>query len=372
MTTNGLSSHHKSAHKSRDQDPKPSTSRANNNEKPGPSSKVEPSSNVEEGFKCRSCGEQYPNRGELYRHRLNQHGGGDDLQEYPWENNQAPWQEDSGEDALLRYEYKTNEGHILRRGVEGQIRSDYNFPTNDLKGGVEELMTHVRDIFNRQTTTFKLNLSLGYILRNSASDNYRYFIAHNNITLLETNSTVTSVRDLRRIRQRLEDIDISTYAHKERPNTEWKVILVTNVVFHIYRTSFPLGHGEMPDFIKQSKVIVTLDKNQNNKVYNDNLCAFRCLATYHNQTNLPESVKSYYEKWCDYMSALNVHLPENPKKYEGIELEDFPNFEKCFHLQITVCKLIESGTVIPRYHPTTDYNDRLYMNIYKGSFQFYH
>ena len=190
MTTNGLCSHHKSAHKSQDQDPKPSTSRVNDNEKPCPSSKVETSSNAEEGFKCRSCGEKYPNRGDLYRHRLNQHSGGDDLQEYPWEINQAPWQEDSGEDALLRDEYKTNEKHILRLGVEGQIRSDYDFPTNDLNGGVEELMTHVRDIFNRQTNTFKLNLSLGYIMRNTASGNYRYFIAHNNITLLETNSTI--------------------------------------------------------------------------------------------------------------------------------------------------------------------------------------
>ena len=66
------------------------------------------------------------------------------------------------------------------------------------------------------------------------------------------------------------------------------------------------------------------------------------------------------------MLKLNKNLPENSYEYRGIEFEDFPDFEKCFNIRVTVCELIESGSVIPRYHPSTRYNDKIYLNVFNG------
>ena len=53
---------------------------------------------------------------------------------------------------------------------------------------------------------------------------------------------------------------------------------ITNIVYYVYPTGFPLGQGQLPEFIKKSRSNIGLEKNAQRQYYNDNLCAFRCLA----------------------------------------------------------------------------------------------
>ena len=96
------------------------------------------------------------------------------------------------------------------------------------------------------------------------------------------------------------------------------------------------------------------------------MCAFRCLALHRKQNHIEESVKLYYQQWKQYLSDnCERIIPESMKRYDGVELHELPHFERCFEIMVTVCELKEDGVVIARYHPTTRFQDNLYMNMHK-------
>ena len=41
--------------------------------------------------------------------------------------------------------------------------------------------------------------------------------------------------------------------------------MVTNILYHLYPTGFPLGNGSLPDFVKKSHVIISLESNENGR-----------------------------------------------------------------------------------------------------------
>ena len=67
----------------------------------------------------------------------------------------------------------------------------------------------------------------------------------------------------------------------QHPSTSWKVRFVTNTTFYLDKL---LGAGligdtrvGLPDYISNYRYVVGMDKN-NGRVFEDNLCFFRCLA----------------------------------------------------------------------------------------------
>ena len=114
-----------------------------------------------DSYKCGTCDEHFSNKRELYLHRQLQHGGGitgdtsglnrtsstsasNKQENFSLEN--PPWENEEGEitDRLLKDVYEANLGHILRRNEIGKVLRHYNFPTENLKGGVQEIMNHKR------------------------------------------------------------------------------------------------------------------------------------------------------------------------------------------------------------------------------------
>jgi len=320
-------------------------------------------------YKCRTCACNFPSRRELYRHHATQHGRGG-LQQVPWEG-VAPWEDEDGQTVDAGWEgiYNENRTHILRPHEDGAVRSEFNFPTNDFEGGIKEMMNALRSVFKQQSEAFKLNISLGLILKNKETDEYRYFIPYNNTSLFEENQTVTSIHSLQNIEQLLRNMDIEDYAHKQRPDTKWRVHMITNMMMFVYKTSFPLGHGLLPSYIKNKKSIIGLDVDLHchNKPYEDHLCAFRCLAVHHNQGRMEEAVQVYYDQWRGYMveEGRHTNIPEDSSEFSGVDMKQLPHFERCFNLRVTVCRLDESGAVTPVYHPTTTFKDRMYLNIFE-------
>ena len=52
---------------------------------------------------------------------------------------------------------------------------------------------------------------------------------------------------------------LDDYALRQRPNTKWKSVFVTNVVFDVYITTYTLGKGnsvKLPNWLKQKKSIL--------------------------------------------------------------------------------------------------------------------
>ena len=300
----------------------------------------------------------------MYHHKQLQHGRGGTLQNPPWTDGTAPWIEDGEIDESLRETFRVNEGHILQDNAAGKMRTDYNFPTNNLSGGIGEVMNRVREVFRNENNVFRLNLAFGLILRNLQTAEYRYFIPYRNTLIFDSNIRISNIADLKALERRLQRLDLHSYILMQRNNTEWKPHCVTYINVYVHRQQFPLGRGDLPDYIARKSSIISLVKNAIGIRYQDHLCSYRALATHRQQTRVEESVAGYYNQWRHYMANENEIIPENPQEYGGVEYEHLPQFERCFHLQVTVCCLEINGTVTTVHHPTTTYKEKIYFNIF--------
>ena len=99
--------------------------------------------------------------------------------------------------------------------------------------------------------------------------------------MLDSPYPITNRRSIGFLIRKITRLDLNTAALRQRPNTKWKPLLVTYVLYKIALLDVPLGRicGELPEYIKNSKSVIALDNNPNNGAsYDDNLCLFRAYA----------------------------------------------------------------------------------------------
>ena len=152
-------------------------------------------------YHCRRCHEQLENGHHLYFHNLSQHGRGETLQSTPYEDTIAPWQNNDGEiiDRDLQHVYQGNAEHILRPHLNNRLHCDYNFRTDNLNGSIEELMNHIRFIYQQESVALKINISFGFILRNIEDGEYRYYIPYRNNEILDRAYLISNNNSIRNL-----------------------------------------------------------------------------------------------------------------------------------------------------------------------------
>ena len=101
--------------------------------------------------------------------------------------------------------------------------------------------------------------------------------------------------------------------------------MVTNVVFYVHRTGFPLGAGILPAFINNKRSIVGLECNSRCEPYRDNLCVFRCLSYHRHSRQVDATVRPLYNQWVLYMTQQGVNLPLESTQFRGLV-----DFIECF------------------------------------------
>lgn len=156
---------------------------------------------------------------------------------------------------------------------------------------------------------------------------------------------------------------------KQRPDTKWKPFLVTNALFVIDTTNYTLGKGEtsLPDYIKDKNSIHALVKDdKHSKPFTDKLCAFRCLALHRGQTitNLECNVQHYFQQWNGYQKRRNESTYE-AKLFPGLQLQEIPEFESCFQVNINVYELKEDDTDFCVYKSLCRLKETMYLNMYE-------
>ncbi|CAG2196405.1 unnamed protein product [Mytilus edulis] len=156
---------------------------------------------------------------------------------------------------------------------------------------------------------------------------------------------------------------------KQRPDTKWKPFLVTNALFVIDTTNYTLGKGEtsLPDYIKDKNSIHALVKDdKHSKPFTDKLCAFRCLALHRGQTitNLERSLQHYFQQWNGYQKRRNESTYE-AKLFPGLQLQEIPEFESCFQVNINVYELKEDDTAFCVYKSLCRFKETMYLNMYE-------
>ena len=167
-------------------------------------------------------------------------------------------------------------------------------------------------------------------------------------------------------------MDVFELANQQRPNSKWVVMDITNATFYVTKLrDHPIGRStRLPKYVLENPAIVSLDCNEHTGLpYKDKLCFFRCLALHRgcHPHNLERDTHHFYEQYSD------------AEEFDGVTLEELPELEKLFELNIYVYRLVELhdenedkteivAQLIQRSHRT--YANSMYLNLYGSHFSY--
>ena len=278
-----------------------------------------------------------------------------------------PWLNEQGEviDEALQRVYDNNRLHILAPHTEGEGVKTYNFPTDDLRGGVDEIMNRLDDIYCTENNSFKVNLNLGFIMRNRETGEYRYFIPYANSYLLNSLHTITDHASLRRLRRKLENLNPVEYIMTHRPDSRWEPVFITNFKLDVFSMDYPLGKPvNLPRHVSECRSLLTLlaQRDRDKRPYDDNLCFFRCLAWHQLKSCVGLDILTHqkYADWLDYKGQ------EAQPKFPGVQLHDFPDLENCFQTNLNLFQLTENLAVTVHYKSISSFQQAVYLDMQDG------
>ena len=92
----------------------------------------------------------------------------------------------------------------------------------------EDLEEQLRTIFQNENQVFRINFSMGIVLRN-AEVKLGYFYASGNETALLEPFQVSKLGDVDSLILRLRTLDILQTSVQSRPDWKWSIYVITNI-----------------------------------------------------------------------------------------------------------------------------------------------
>ena len=272
-------------------------------------------------YKCKLCHAESPGFNALRQHKITQHGrqigfgvSNIDVEDIVGDvDNQS-----------LREELQSCRHFLVVSEIQKERHSVFNFGVNNLTAQViEEKLDRVLD---KLKCVAKLNLALGFFLKNIEDGNFRYFYAHENNTLLEQSKLVSNRDDMAKLKESLKKTDVIESCTKERANTKWKFFKLTNLtIFAALLRDFPMGCKDavLPEsLLKNHTVNCLTSEKSTRKPYNDNLYLFRALALHlHGNERLEDETSKLFNLFL--VNSIN----SDPSKFQGVCMDDIPSVE---------------------------------------------
>ena len=170
------------------------------------------------------------------------------------------------DDQSLREELKSCRQFLVDSEIQKGKNSVFNFAVNSLTAQViEEKTDRVLDKLKRVA---KLNLTLGFILKNIEDGKFRYFYAHENNALLEQSNLVNNKDDMAKLKEILKKADVIESCTKERSNSKWRFFKLTNLtIFAALLRDIPMGCKDevLPESLLRNPSINCLSNEKNIK-----------------------------------------------------------------------------------------------------------
>ena len=160
---------------------------------------------------------------------------------------------------------------------------------------LDDVTEQLHDVFQQHGDSIKLNISQGYILQNTDTNVYSFFYPGGNETLLPQPIGISTYENVM-----LKNQDFLQHVHLQRPNTKYRVVHITNVLYTTYNRGHVIGSDEivLPSYILKKKSIISLVKSSNKKPYKDHLCMFRALAVQREgRLDVEGKVKQLFSLW---------------------------------------------------------------------------
>ena len=116
----------------------------------------------------------------------------------------------------------------------------FNFVVNNLTAQV--IAEKLDRVLDKLKCVAKLNLALGFILKNIEEGKFKYFYVHENNTLLEQSKLVSNKDDMAKSKEILKKTYVIESCTKERFNTKWRFSKITNpTIFAGLLRDIPMG-----------------------------------------------------------------------------------------------------------------------------------
>ena len=281
-------------------------------------------------YKCKTCYAEFPGFNALRQHKNTQHGTQIGFGQSNIDVDDIVGDVD---DQSLREELQSCRHFLVDSEIRKGRHSVFNFAVNNLTAQViEEKLDRVLD---KLKSVAKLNLALGFILKNIEDGKFRYFYAHENNTLLEQSKLVSNKDDMTKLKEILKKTDVIESCTKERSNTKWRFFKSTNLtIFAALLRDIPMGCEDavlLESLLRNPSIYcVTFERNtrQPNK---DNLCLFRALALHlHGNERLEEETSKLF-----ILFLVNSTNPD-PSKFQGVCMDDIPSVEDIVSINIFI------------------------------------
>ena len=124
------------------------------------------------------------------------------------------------DDQSLREELQSCRHFLVDSEIQKGRHSVFNFAVNNLTAQVIE--EKLNRVLNKLKCVAKLDLALGFILKNIEDGKFRYFYAHENNTLLDQSKIVSNKDDMAKLKKILKKTDVIESCTKEMSNTKWR------------------------------------------------------------------------------------------------------------------------------------------------------
>ena len=302
-------------------------------------------------FHCRVCLDSFITREELFHHKLEHL---EDPRPYQPMEAHFDW-EDERMNSMLR----ENAGLIFTPHRFTPVSADFNFPVNLLlkqDGWINEIYQTLDLVANiNNDESFKINLSMGFILVNRDTAEYRFFVPHANNAFFKKPVRIERPSSWRELYSQLDEESLKGYVTHHRESTTWIPLMITNIMIHTFYLGTPMGNGKLPQYIKDHRSIVGLEKDRHGIPYKDKLCGLRCLAFH---LNLKDTGDGYRE-----LETRTRELKQQ-WEYHGLDLLHVPQFEDTFNISVDIYSLCEDGAVVPRYLSEEMHQDKMVLNLH--------
>ena len=232
-------------------------------------------------------------------------------------------------DAELKEELQACQHFLVDSALEKGRHRVFNFAMSNFDNSL--INQNLDVIFKGLKCAAKVNLALGFVLKNVEDGSCRYFHAHENNTVMERSKLVCTPEDITNLKEKLQKMDIADLCARERANTKWKFYKLTNLtVFAALFKDVPMGCKDfvLPEpLLKNQNVNCLTFEKHTRKLYNDNFGFFRAIALHlFGDERLEEETSKIFNHF------VNICGEADPSKFQGVHMTDIPKVEELLQL----------------------------------------
>ena len=210
--------------------------------------------------KCKICFKEFSGFYALRQHKTSEHG----LQMKSAELDVGNNLED--DDSDLKEEIQACQHFLVDSELEKGSHRVFNFAMSTFDNSLIDKKLDL--VFKGLECAAKVNLAVGYVLKNVADGSCRYFYAHENNTDLERSKLVCTPDDITNLKEKVQKMDIVDLCTRERAKTKWKFYKLTNLtVFAALLKDVPMGCKDsvLPEPLLKNQNLNCLTYEQNTK-----------------------------------------------------------------------------------------------------------